>query len=463
MNLQLENTEFNPRNLVNSQYTISLIKECVRAKILDERTIYNIQIKISEILKDVIMKYTRGQSSSVTIETAEKLIIAIWYTIDAYIDSFEKLGDSIEAIKNEDVKKMYLKGMTILQYEFDKTKDLYNVIVDNKLKTQLIAYNDTLINGIGDFFRNYNIEFEPHEIPGSIDYPLAFDDWDIQGLCYIKNYLWNMHIENKICSYFKDENVESILDFYGNMYDTNYRDLLINIFELTITNAIFSIMARNPSGRLDISEFQYNYLEENLNNLNREDIDRLINSCVDKLIYDMKIEDKCEIAYIEKYKNSIIATTISALEINNLRNILVVTERKEVGKSSFIIDEENKLSDEEFKFVIEEITESKSISKKIELIRENLNSTKDFMDMLRSNCLFEEEFIELFKSLSDIELSMLGKYVFYGEYRMDKLYLEKMLWNKISIDYEWQNHYIEFLKSLEKSRLKTIEDIINSI
>jgi hypothetical protein len=69
----------------------------------------------------------------------------------------------------------------------------------------------------------------------------------------------------------------------------------------------------------------------------------------------------------------------------------------------------------------------------------------------------------LFKSLGDIELSVLGKYVFYGEYRMDKLYLEKMLWHKISIDHEWQNYYIEFLKTLKETRLKTIEDIINSI
>ena len=46
------------------------------------------QIKISEILKDLIMRYTKGESTSVTVEKAEKLIIGIWYTIDAYMKTF---------------------------------------------------------------------------------------------------------------------------------------------------------------------------------------------------------------------------------------------------------------------------------------------------------------------------------------------------------------------------------------
>ena len=45
-----------------------------------------------QLLNEIIMKYTRGESSSVTIETAEKLLIAIWYTIDAYLFSFDNIS-----------------------------------------------------------------------------------------------------------------------------------------------------------------------------------------------------------------------------------------------------------------------------------------------------------------------------------------------------------------------------------
>ena len=142
--LQGENKDFNGSNLVKNQYTISLIKECIRVKILDENYIYNVQIKIANLLKELIMKYTRGESSSVTIEKAEKLIISIWYTLDAYITSFEKVEDSILALQNEGIEEMYLKGKEILKEEFSNTKKLYDEVVKNKIRTELIAYNDTL-------------------------------------------------------------------------------------------------------------------------------------------------------------------------------------------------------------------------------------------------------------------------------------------------------------------------------
>ena len=76
-NLTTLNEKFNKSNLSEYQYTQSLIKECVRVNILDKNYIHEVQIKISDILKDLIMKYTNGESSSVTIEKAEKLIITI--------------------------------------------------------------------------------------------------------------------------------------------------------------------------------------------------------------------------------------------------------------------------------------------------------------------------------------------------------------------------------------------------
>ncbi|WP_290460062.1 DUF6179 domain-containing protein [Romboutsia ilealis] len=463
MKLQTINDEFNASNLDKNQYTLSLLKECLRVKIIDERLVYNTQVQVSNILKDLIKKYTKGQSSSVTVYTAEKLIIAIWYTLDAYMLSFDKLDESIEAIKNENIEDMYIKGDKILKDDFNNTKNLYKSVIDNKLNTKLIAYNDTLTLGIKDFFKTYDIEFEPQDIPGSIDYPLAFDDCSIQGLYYIKNYLWNMYIENKICSYFKSNSVEKVMDFYGKAYKINYKDLLINIFELTLTNAVFSIMANNSSGCLYISNKQFKYLEEKLNVLNKYEVKKLIDLCIDKLIIDLNIESENEIEYIEKYKDNIISITTLAIKNNNLKNILVITEEKRSEDSKFIIDEENNLDDEAFRIVIEEIRETKSIDEKIDIIKSNINSIRDFIDMLKSDCLFKDEFIRLFISLGDLELAMLGKIVFYGEDRMDKLDLKNILLNDTITKYEYEYYYKQFLKRIDLERLKSIEYIINSL
>ncbi len=46
---------------------------------------------------------------------------------------------------------------------------------------------------------------------------------------------------------------------------------------------------------------------------------------------------------------------------------------------------------------------------------------------------------------------------------MDKLNLEKVLLDRISANYEWEDYYINFIKKLEQTKIKSIEEIINSL
>ena len=381
-NLQLINENFHASNLSKYQYTISLINECVRCEILPKAFLYNVQIKISEILKDLIMRYTKGESTSVTVEKAEKLIIGIWYTIDAYMKTFENLEIAIDTLKKEEISYIYERGKGVLKEDFKITEKLYEKTLKNQICTDLMAYNTTL-SGIENFFKYYDLEFEPDENAADIDYPLIFDDWDMVGLYYMKNYLWNLYVENEICNKFDNKDIHKILKTYGDIYKIDYRDLLINIFEMTINNAVFSILCNSNSLEIEKEEF------EKLN--------------------------------------------------NNLK----------------------KITTEEVRELIEEIISSDNIYEKITLINKKINSIKDYVDMLKSDCLFEDEYMMLYMSLSNLELSFLGKYVFYGEYRIEDIDLKKYLRKKINTTNEWEKFYIEYLKSLSESKLKEIENLIN--
>lgn len=462
MNLQTKNYEFNINNIDKNQYYISIVKECIKANIIDNKVIYTTQLELGKLLKSIIMKYTRGESSSVTTETAEKLLIAIWYTIDTYLFTFDSIEDSIESIKNESLEKMYNEGKLILQDKFENTRKLYEKTIENKLDIEIIAYNDTLLDGMEAFFINYDIEFEPHEAPGSIDYPLAFDDWNVQGLNYIRNYLNNINIENRICNYFEQSSITNLLEQYGQMYHINYRDLLINVFELTITNAVFSIITNKDYKTLEITEDEFVYLEKNLKNLGNNLI-KLIDICVDKIINDFNIEDEDEVNYLEKYKKIIVNSTVSGINNNNLKNILVITKKEERPKSRVIIEDVNNLDNEQFKNIIEDIIEVDNIFMKINIIKSKINSIKDFIDMLESDCLFEKEYTKLFESLTDIELSILGKFIFNEECRMNKLNLKDIIYETFNINNEWEYYYIEFIKTLEDDRIYSIENNINEM
>lgn len=456
-NLQFISKDFNSGNLSKYQYTISLINECVRCEILPKAFLYNVQIKIGEILKDLILKYTKGESSSVTVEKAEKLIIGIWYTIDAYMNTFENIELAIKTLKEEEISYIYEKGKIILKEDFIHTEKLYKRTLKNQIYTDLTAYKDTLF-GISDFFKFYNLEFEPDEGVADIDYPLAFDDWDVVGLYYIKNYLWNLYLENEICNKFDNDDIHKILKSYGDTYKIDYRDLLINIFEMTINNAVFSILCNNNS--LEISKMDFERLNDSLNKMTKEEVKTLISLSINKIIEDYNLGEY-EGNYVIRYEENLTNLTIDALKRDNLINLLVITDKIKNNESQLIIDEESRLEDEKFREIVEEILECDNVYEKVSIINNKINSIKDYIDVLKSNCIFEDEYLILFMSLSNLELSILGKFIFYGEYRMEKLDILKTLSKRMHINYEWEELYIEYLKSLGENKLKEIENLIN--
>jgi hypothetical protein len=83
--------------------------------------------------------------------------------------------------------------------------------------------------------------------------------------------------------------------------------------------------------------------------------------------------------------------------------------------------------------------------------------------MLNSDCLFDDEYMELFKSLTDIEISILGRFVFNEECRMNKLKLKDVIYSEFNINNEWEYYYIEFIKSLDSDKIVSIEELINDI
>ena len=456
-NLNIINKDFDSGNLSKYQFTISLIKECVRCEILPENFLYTVQIKIGEILKELMIKFTKGESSSVTVEKAEKFIIGIWYTIDAYMNSLNNIEFSVEVLKNEEVYLMYEKGKNILKEDFIHTKNLYEKVLENKVKTELTAYNDTL-KGIEDFFRLYNQDFEPDECDANIDYPLAFDDWNVKGLYYMKNYLWNLYMENEICNKFDNKEINLVLKSYGDIYEIDYRDLLVNIFEMTMTNAVFSRLSNNNS--LELKNKDFETLNNNLKNLSEKQVKNLISLVVDKIIEDYKLGE-FEKEYMKNYEKILIKNTLYELKRDNLRNLIIITDNVKKKKNTIMINEENILNDDDFKEIIEEILAIDNIYEKINIVKNKINSIKDYIDMLKSSCFFEDEYILLFMSLSNMELAILGKYVFYGEYRMEKLDITKTLSRKIETKYEWENFYLEYLKSLSEDKLANVEILIN--
>jgi len=144
-----------------------------------------------------------------------------------------------------------MKKARLVNTKLQVAKLIYHMVQKNKIDTPNHSYNSTLSeNGIGIFFKSYNLDYGAHDIPASIDYQLCNPVNDLAGVEFIQKYLENLYLENRFCLNFAAESIHHLL--YG--YDKGYADLLINIFEQVLTAALGCYLADRDIRELSISE-----------------------------------------------------------------------------------------------------------------------------------------------------------------------------------------------------------------
>jgi len=449
--------------LIKNQYTFSLLKEAFRIGLIDKNTINNIQTQIMTILKDLIVRYTVGESTSVPITTGEKILASICYCIDAYCESFINIEECIDVLKTRNIRELYEKGVELVTSYVDETRILYENIKKDKLSIELQAYNDTIDDGLASCFKGYGVVFNAQDTMGSIDYPLTFDDMSIRGINYIKNYLNTLEIETFFCKFFSNEDIIKTLNYYGEIYNTDYRVELINVFEVLINNSIFSVLSGNHGSNLKISKVSYRILNNRLSSLDSNEINILVGKAVENVIIDIGIDRLDLIDYMNNYKAIFIPRLVSSLENGNLQNMVVIEKQEKTINSKIIFNQEDRVNDHDFRVSIHKITQCENMKDKIYLIKSSVQSIYDFIDLLNSNCLFGDEFTELFNSMSDMELCILARMVFQEELREGALNLSQAIMDKWNIDSEWEKHYITVLQNLSEERIKSIERYVNNI
>ena len=183
------------------------------------------------------------------------------------------------------------------------------------------------------------------------------------------------------------------------------------------------------------------------------------------MIEELKIYDEKEIQYIDSYKNRFINELKSAIRGNCIENLAVTCDdylKHSLNQETLIL-KENKLNDEDFRNILNEIEEEHDINKKIEIIKEEINSFEDFCDVLKCDCFYKEEYTILFDSLSQIELALLGKSIFYEEIDIDKFNLLNQIFKDENYNYLWQEEYVEYMKNQEIQKISKIQKEIKKL
>lgn len=430
-------------NLISEEhYFLSLLQVLYANELLNKKDMEKVQVQILELLREIVAYYTQDESSSVRVEVAEKIMLSIYYTIGAFLKNTMSIKESINLIIEKDLKDLFRQGEKLLIKKVDACMRKLKYIQVNRLKASNYAYIDTIDYGIDLFFKEYDIRFASHESPGSIDYPLAIDDMKLVGVEYLEAYLDALNIENKFCSYFDISEIESILK----SYNKNSHHMLINIYKFVITNYLGVILIGKGGKSLIITKEEQVYLKNILNRLSEEELKKIFLLALEKLFKELSIEDKGMKNYINKTILKLIPEIKYNIETETLDKafISIKTEEEKIIKYK---DGES-IDNSKFKRITEEIRDCSKVEDKIKIIREELHSLKDLADVLSSYCIFDEEFIYIFKALENFEIALLTKYLPDTETGDSDYGTE--------CEREWHERLVEYIDSLENLRKNEI-------
>ncbi|AKA68976.1 DUF6179 domain-containing protein [Clostridium scatologenes] len=432
-------------NFDEESFLKEILAICYQKKLLNDNALKKVYFERMELLKEKLKYYTKDESSSVRVEIVESILKCIDYTIGIYLKSFNNIDLVIREIKNTCLFEILSKGQDLISEKVLYSKKLLCQISKNKLKVDNYSYNDTIDYGIPLFFKEYNSFFAAHEGSGAIDYQLYIDNMNYTGIEYIYNYLETLSLENEFCHKFHISEINNLLKAYSK----NCELLLINIFELVFINSIGMIICGKELDSLNITSLDRKCIKNKLEKLSLEELKLELLNSVEKCCKIFCIKNQALIAYMKKSALKAALLINERIRINRLESIFLSFNEDSMDEMIQYNDSES-MSDYKFKKLSEKIRDCSLVEDKIKLIKDEINSLKDLFDILSADCLFEDEYIMYFKSLSQMEVVLLSRYIY-------DLSLEN------EYEKEWYSEFNKYISGLSEKEQNKIKKLMERI
>ena len=206
------------------------------------------------------------------------------------------------------------------------------------------------------------------------------DNMNYIGIEYINNYLEILSLENEFCYNFDICEINELLKGY----DKNCELLLINIFELVLINSLGLIICGKSLKSLNINSIDREQIKNKLEKLSLEELKGTLLKYAKRCCEILDIKNKALVNYIKKSTLKIASLINESIKLNKLETVFISFNENNDNEFIEYIDGK-KLSNSVFRKLSEKIRESSSIEDKIELIKNNINSLEDLIDILELN------------------------------------------------------------------------------
>ena len=395
---------FERAKLRNGDYFSDFINAAYGAGLIGENDAERIELSMSELLKDRIEAFTRGESLSVRNDLARKLAKSAVFVLGIALKNFNSRLAALDYLLNTPFGGIFAKGQEIISAKISYAKLLFRKIEKNLFRTENVFWNVTL-NGIKGFFVFYTPSFFAAETHITADYPPFFGYPDSVGIEFICDYLKAIYYENSFLNKFLPDNVDKLLK----RREGEYKSAPLNLFEPVFAAAICAKISGDPAFELASDEVKVGkFIAENSS---PESVARLAEESLDELEifgetrdYALKAAPKIFRSLTAAMDNGTISHGIKAN--GTLGRMFLPHEKTACEFGSVTLSYGERMSDEKYAALLNNLANAENAEinaenaeTKKKLITENVASFADLFDVVVDADFAAEELAEIFSAL----------------------------------------------------------------
>ncbi|MDO5556481.1 MAG: DUF6179 domain-containing protein [Clostridia bacterium] len=302
-------------------YFKTLLEEGYDKHLIKEEDIIDIQMQLLQLLDERVYRYNGIDSSSIKTEIMEEISNSNIYTIGIYLKTFRNPDKALDAIKEKGIQFSYQEGKRQIDKMLNVIRVMYIKVKQNSINVQNYIYDATIMGGIQGFLKIYDPDFKAQDMKITADYP-TYNNLigKLEGVEFIKEYLNSIYLENIFCSKFSIDKIKYLLLSYAN----DYKDLIVNIFEIIFLEAIGCKLAKRDIQDLAISSSELSKIYATFENQEKNEIGKIIKEIYKEIKSEILYDNKQLSEYIEKNLNYVINVIINGVKTNSLDKIFIV-------------------------------------------------------------------------------------------------------------------------------------------
>lgn len=263
-------------------------------------------------------QYTSKDASSITYETANRMMEAVLYCVkeNEQCGECEKSGKYEPIVPAEilseravpDIKTAYERGYQAVLFKVNRTRMIYEDLISDFEDYGCRNYRDTITKGIPGFFIRYNAKFCPQDQILTLDYPvlggntLTRHERVLCGVDLIHEYMGIIQVEKRFLDCFDRQAVVSLMNAIYPEYEELYLD---NLCYPVLLNALGCLFAGRSAGLLEIGLDGLSLIENKFKGRGVQELTEMLLPCIRTLTKGSGWFDRAAALYAPRIENAV--------------------------------------------------------------------------------------------------------------------------------------------------------------